>query len=30
MQNGLILIASYYFYGWWSCEFMGLLALCTF
>lgn len=30
MQNGLILIASYYFYGWWSWKFMGLLALCTF
>ncbi|HEX6429250.1 MAG TPA: MBOAT family O-acyltransferase [Niastella sp.] len=29
-QNGLLLIASYFFYGWWSWEFMGLLALSTF
>jgi alginate O-acetyltransferase complex protein AlgI len=29
-QNLLILIASYFFYGWWSWKFMGLLALSTF
>ncbi|MFZ9846580.1 MAG: MBOAT family O-acyltransferase [Flavobacteriales bacterium] len=28
-QNALILIASYFFYGWWSWEFMCLLALST-
>lgn len=28
-QNGLILIASYLFYGWWSWQFMGLLMLST-
>ncbi|MDO6429088.1 MBOAT family O-acyltransferase [Flavitalea sp. BT771] len=28
-QNILILIASYFFYGWWSIPFMGLLALST-
>jgi len=28
-QNILILIASYFFYGWWSWQFMGLLALST-
>jgi D-alanyl-lipoteichoic acid acyltransferase DltB (MBOAT superfamily) len=26
-QNGLVLIASYFFYGWWSWKFMGLLIL---
>ncbi|MBU3677197.1 MAG: MBOAT family protein, partial [Chitinophagaceae bacterium] len=29
IQNGLILIASYFFYGWWSWEFMLLLMLST-
>jgi len=28
-QNGLVLIASYFFYGWWSWKFMGLLMLST-
>lgn len=28
-QNGLVLIASYFFYGWWSWQFMLLLALST-
>ena len=28
-QNLLILAASYFFYGWWSYQFMGLLALST-
>lgn len=28
-QNGLVLMASYFFYGWWSWEFMGLLMLST-
>ena len=28
-QNLLILIASYFFYGWWSLAFLGLLALST-
>ncbi len=28
-QNGLILLASYFFYGWWSYQFLGLLALST-
>lgn len=28
-QNVLILVASYFFYGWWSWEFMLLLALST-
>ncbi|NCX96874.1 MAG: MBOAT family protein, partial [Chitinophagia bacterium] len=28
-QNLLILIASYFFYGWWSLQFLGLLALST-
>ena len=28
-QNGLILLASYFFYGWWSWKFMGLLMLST-
>ncbi len=28
-QNGLILFASYFFYGWWSWNFMGLLMLST-
>ena len=29
LQNALILIASYFFYGWWSWKFMGLLMLST-
>lgn len=29
-QNILILVASYFFYGWWSWKFMLLLALSTF
>lgn len=29
-QNILLLVASYFFYGWWSWEFMLLLALSTF
>ena len=29
-QNVLILIASYFFYGWWSWKFMVLLAISTF
>lgn len=28
-QNILLLIASYFFYGWWSWQFLGLLALST-
>ena len=28
-QNALILFASYFFYGWWSWKFMGLLMLST-
>jgi D-alanyl-lipoteichoic acid acyltransferase DltB (MBOAT superfamily) len=28
-QNMLVLVASYFFYGWWSWEFTGLLVLCT-
>lgn len=28
-QNVLILVASYFFYGWWSWGFMGLLMLST-
>lgn len=28
-QNILILAASYFFYGWWSLQFLGLLALST-
>lgn len=29
-QNLLLLVASYFFYGWWSYKFLGLLALSTF
>jgi D-alanyl-lipoteichoic acid acyltransferase DltB (MBOAT superfamily) len=29
-QNLLLLTASYFFYGWWSWKFMGLLMLSTF
>ncbi len=29
LQNLLILTASYFFYGWWSYKFLGLLALST-
>jgi D-alanyl-lipoteichoic acid acyltransferase DltB (MBOAT superfamily) len=28
-QNFLILVASYFFYGWWSYKFLGLLMLST-
>jgi hypothetical protein len=28
-QNLLILLASYFFYGWWSWKFMLLLVFCT-
>lgn len=28
-QNALVLVASYFFYGWWSWKFMGLLILST-
>jgi len=28
-QNVLVLVASYFFYGWWSWKFMGLLMLST-
>jgi alginate O-acetyltransferase complex protein AlgI len=30
LQNVLLLISSYFFYGWWSWQFMLLLALSTF
>lgn len=29
IQNALVLCASYFFYGWWSWKFMGLLMLST-
>jgi alginate O-acetyltransferase complex protein AlgI len=29
-QNIFLLIASYFFYGWWDWRFLGLLALSTF
>ena len=29
IQNGLILIASYVFYGWWDYRFLGLILLST-
>jgi D-alanyl-lipoteichoic acid acyltransferase DltB (MBOAT superfamily) len=29
IQNGLLLVSSYFFYGWWSWQFMGLLMLST-
>jgi len=29
-QNILVLVASYFFYGWWSWKFMILLAVSTF
>jgi alginate O-acetyltransferase complex protein AlgI len=28
-QNALVFVASYFFYGWWSWKFMGLLMLST-
>ena len=28
-QNGLVLVASYFFYGWWSWKFLALLVLST-
>lgn len=30
LQNVLILVASYFFYGWWSPKFLALLVLSTF
>lgn len=29
LQNALLLLASYFFYGWWSLSFLGLLILST-
>lgn len=29
IQNSLVLVCSYFFYGWWSWSFMGLLILST-
>lgn len=29
LQNVFLLVASYFFYGWWSWQFTGLLALST-
>ena len=29
LQNSIILISSYFFYGWWSWGFMGLLVIST-
>lgn len=29
VQNALLLVASYVFYGWWSWKFLGLIALST-
>jgi len=29
LQNILLLLASYFFYGWWSYQFLGLLVLST-
>ena len=29
LQNLLLLLASYFFYGWWSVSFLGLLILST-
>jgi D-alanyl-lipoteichoic acid acyltransferase DltB (MBOAT superfamily) len=28
-QNALLLVAAYFFYGWWDVRFLGLLALST-
>ncbi|MCH8147021.1 MAG: hypothetical protein IH987_03385, partial [Planctomycetes bacterium] len=28
-QNGLLLIASYFFYGWWDWRFLGLIIAST-
>ena len=30
LQNGLLLVASYFFYGCWDIRFLGLLAFSTF
>jgi len=30
LQNALLVIASYIFYGWWDWRFLGLIALSTF
>ena len=29
LQNAVLLLASYVFYGWWSLQFLGLLLLTT-
>ncbi|WP_298952455.1 MBOAT family O-acyltransferase [uncultured Nonlabens sp.] len=29
LQNALILVASYFFYGWWDYRFLGLIAFST-
>jgi D-alanyl-lipoteichoic acid acyltransferase DltB (MBOAT superfamily) len=29
VQNAILLVASYVFYGWWSWQFLGLIALST-
>ncbi|MBP7829004.1 MAG: MBOAT family protein [Kiritimatiellae bacterium] len=29
-QNGMLLVASYFFYGWWDWRFCSLLAISTF
>src|SRR5690606_793147 len=29
LQNGLLLVASYFFYGWWDWRFLSLLFLST-
>ena len=28
-QNGLLLAASYFFYGWWDARFLALIAAST-
>ncbi|CAZ97915.1 MBOAT family O-acyltransferase [Zobellia galactanivorans] len=30
LQNFLIVVASYFFYGWWDWKFLGLIAFSTF
>ena len=30
IQNGLLLIASYVFYGWWDWRFLFLIAFSSF
>src|ERR1051326_8683797 len=29
-QNIMLLVASYFFYGWWDYRFLGLIAISTF